>query len=130
MNCKIFLGRFHQQDYFFQMTGYAENSCAVKAGRMMSAKKILIGTVLKMGGKIVTSGRLVDVKKVSVSELPLRAPQQSTNLMKSAFQNSFAIGEIAYLVKELLQGHILNNLLYNLPDTECTLLKESVEYFQ
>ena len=47
----------------FQMTGCTDTSCAVKVGQMLSAKKILIGTVMRMGSNIVITGRIVDVEK-------------------------------------------------------------------
>jgi TolB-like protein len=45
------------------MTGCTETSCAVQVGQLLSARKILVGTVMKMGNKIVISGRIVDVEK-------------------------------------------------------------------
>lgn len=51
----------------FQMTGLTggcnDASCAVKVGKLLSAKKILIGKVMKIGKKIIISGRIVDVEK-------------------------------------------------------------------
>ncbi|HPA71495.1 MAG TPA: CsgG/HfaB family protein [Spirochaetota bacterium] len=46
-----------------QMSGCTDNSCAVKVGRLMSAKKILIGEVNGIGQTIVTTIRIVDVEK-------------------------------------------------------------------
>lgn len=47
----------------FQNTGCTEQSCAVQIGKLLSANKILIGTVMKIGQKNVFSGRLVDVQR-------------------------------------------------------------------
>ena len=47
----------------FQQTGCTDISCAVKIGKLISANKILIGSIMKFGGKIVISGRIVDVEK-------------------------------------------------------------------
>ena len=45
-----------------QRTGCTDISCAVEIGKILSARKILIGTVMKLGGMIVITGRIVDVK--------------------------------------------------------------------
>ena len=67
----------------FQMTGCTETSCAVKVGQMLSAKKILVGTVMKMGNKIVISGRIVDVEK-GVGERAANQSASSTDELDEA----------------------------------------------
>ncbi len=47
----------------FQQTGCMDDSCAVTIGRLLSAKKMLIGTILKLGNKTVITGRIVDVER-------------------------------------------------------------------
>jgi len=47
----------------FQRTGCTDISCAVEAGKMLSANKILVGTVMKFGNSIIITGRIVDVKE-------------------------------------------------------------------
>ncbi len=47
----------------FQQSGCTEDSCAVTIGRLLSAKKMLIGTILKLGNKTVITGRIVDVER-------------------------------------------------------------------
>ncbi len=51
------------QEQGFQKSGCTDVSCAVEIGKLISARKILIGSVMKMGRKIVLSGRIVDVEK-------------------------------------------------------------------
>lgn len=46
-----------------QQTGCTDISCAVELGKMLSAKKMLVGTVMKMGENVVITGRIVDVEK-------------------------------------------------------------------
>ncbi len=46
-----------------QRAGCTDITCAVKAGKLLSAKKILIGNVMKIGSKFVITGRIVDVKQ-------------------------------------------------------------------
>ncbi|MFC1670232.1 CsgG/HfaB family protein [Spirochaetota bacterium] len=47
----------------FQKTGCTDQQCAVKIGKLLSAKYILIGTIMKYEGNIVINGRIVDVEK-------------------------------------------------------------------
>ena len=46
-----------------QQTGCTDITCAVEVGKMLSAKKILVGTIMSLGGSIVITGRIVDVEK-------------------------------------------------------------------
>jgi len=45
-----------------QQTGCTDASCAVKIGKLLSAKKILVGTIMKLGSKLIISGRIVNVE--------------------------------------------------------------------
>ncbi|MCP4760400.1 MAG: hypothetical protein GY870_01380 [archaeon] len=45
-----------------QQSGCTDVTCAVKVGKILSARKILIGTVMKIGDKIVITARIVDVQ--------------------------------------------------------------------
>jgi len=47
----------------FQQTGCTDVSCAVEIGKLLSARKILVGNVMKHGNGIIVTGRLVDVEK-------------------------------------------------------------------
>ncbi len=47
----------------FQQTGCTDENCAVQIGKLLSAKKILIGSVMRIGKSIVINGRIVDVEK-------------------------------------------------------------------
>lgn len=46
-----------------QMTGCTDQACAVEMGKMLSAKKILIGEVTRMGTSMIITVRIVDVEK-------------------------------------------------------------------
>jgi hypothetical protein len=46
----------------FQMSGCTDTSCAVKIGKLLSARKMLMGKVMKIGKSIIISGRIVDVE--------------------------------------------------------------------
>jgi len=45
------------------MTGVVDIDKAVKAGKLLSARKILIGSISQFYGKIIIDGRLIDVEK-------------------------------------------------------------------
>lgn len=47
----------------FQKSGCSDQDCAVKIGKLLSARYILIGTVMKFGRSVVINGRIVDVEK-------------------------------------------------------------------
>jgi TolB-like protein len=47
----------------FQQAGCTDQECAVKIGKLLAAKKILIGNVMKVGESIVVTSRVVDVEK-------------------------------------------------------------------
>ena len=51
------------EQHELQMTGLVDEKNAVKIGKLLSANKILAGTVSKIGSKYVISGRLIDVEK-------------------------------------------------------------------
>jgi ketosteroid isomerase-like protein len=46
-----------------QMSGLVDQEGAVKVGKMLSANKVMIGSLSKIGGKYVLDGRIVDVEK-------------------------------------------------------------------
>lgn len=47
----------------FQQSVCSENDCAVQFGKLLSAKKVLVGTVNKMGDEYIINARIVDVEK-------------------------------------------------------------------
>jgi len=51
------------QEQGFQMTGCTDEGCAVQIGKLASANKIMIGTVMLVSGTTVINGRIVDVEK-------------------------------------------------------------------
>jgi TolB-like protein len=47
----------------FQQSGCTENECVVQFGKILSAKKVLVGTVNKLGNTYIINARIVDVEK-------------------------------------------------------------------
>lgn len=47
----------------FQQSGCTEIACAVKIGKLLSARKMLVGSVIKLGTKLIISGRVIDVER-------------------------------------------------------------------
>jgi|GEM_PF-1183168 len=50
------------QEQGFQLTGCTDSSCAVQVGRILSANKILIGTLSKLGNVFSMTARVVNVE--------------------------------------------------------------------
>lgn len=66
-----------------QQTGCTDVSCAVQVGKLLSARKMLVGTVMKMGKRIIITGRIVDVEK-GVAEFSERGTSDSEDDLYSA----------------------------------------------
>lgn len=47
----------------FAMTGCTDTSCAVQVGKLLSARKMLIGSVEYWNNKVIINGRIIDVEK-------------------------------------------------------------------
>jgi len=47
----------------FQASGCTETECAVQIGRLLSAHKILVGTIGKLGEKYIINARIVDIER-------------------------------------------------------------------
>ena len=45
----------------FQQTGCVDQSCAVEAGQLIAVKKIITGTIAKVGGIYTVNVKLIDV---------------------------------------------------------------------
>jgi len=50
----------------FQLSGCVETECAVEAGRLLSANKILVGNIGKLGTAYIISARIVDVEEAEM----------------------------------------------------------------
>jgi TolB-like protein len=67
----------------FQQTGCTDQECAVKVGRLVSARKMLIGELQKLGRVLVITVRIVDVEK-GVSEYAARDKAKSEEVLDEA----------------------------------------------
>ncbi|MDY6968163.1 MAG: CsgG/HfaB family protein, partial [Spirochaetota bacterium] len=67
----------------FQKTGCTDQECAVELGRMMSARKILLGEVSSLENSIIITVRIVDVEK-GVSEFAAREKAESKDELDNA----------------------------------------------
>jgi TolB-like protein len=47
----------------FAQTGCTDTSCAVQVGKLLSARKMLVGNVESWSGKVFINGRIIDVEK-------------------------------------------------------------------
>ena len=67
----------------FQMTGCTDSACAVQVGKLLSARKILMGEMNKMGGNFLLTVRIVDVEK-GVSEFAASERAVSEDVLDKA----------------------------------------------
>jgi TolB-like protein len=67
----------------FQRTGCTEQSCAIKVGRLVSARKIMIGELHKLGSVLIITVRIVDVEK-GISEYAAREKSRSVEVLDEA----------------------------------------------
>jgi TolB-like protein len=59
-----------------QVDLFHDEGSAVKIGKLLSAKKILIGTVMKLGGTTIINGRIVDIE-TGIAEFGAKAKAES-----------------------------------------------------
>lgn len=67
----------------FQKTGCTDQSCAVQLGRLMSARKILVGEVSALGKRLILTVRIVDVEK-GVSDFAAKEKAPGVDTLDSA----------------------------------------------
>ncbi len=72
---------FEEQE--LQMTGCTDSSCAVKMGKLLSARKILVGEIAKFGKSILITVRVVDVEK-GVAEFSSKGKAANEDDLESA----------------------------------------------
>ena len=72
-----------------QQTGCTDISCAVQVGQILSANKILIGSIMKIGKNIVISGRIVDVEKGIGEKAASESTESIDDIVNAA--NAFGI---------------------------------------
>lgn len=70
----------------FQQTGCTDQACAVQLGKLLSAKKILIGEVTKVGNSIIITVRIVDVEK-GTSEFAANEKAGNEDMLDKAGEN-------------------------------------------
>jgi TolB-like protein len=69
----------------FGQTGLSEISDAVKLGKMLQAKKVLVGTVSKLGTSYIVNARIIDVEKGEM-EFADKAQADSENTLVQAVE--------------------------------------------
>ena len=89
------------QEQAFSTTGCTETSCAVKLGRLLSARKILIGSIAKWRKKIIINGRIIDVEK-GVAEF---AHKESISSLDDL---DIGVSSFAKNLSKRIQGYTVN----------------------
>ncbi len=75
-----------------QQTGCTDNACAVEVGKLLSANKILLGEISKIGSTVILTVRIVDVEK-GVAEFSSTEKVKSMDVLDTA---------VSSLVKRLI----------------------------
>jgi len=70
----------------FSMTGCTDTSCAVQMGRLLSARKMLVGSVEVWKNKVFINGRIIDVEK-GVAEFAHKETVASVNDLDAGTAN-------------------------------------------
>ena len=71
------------KEHGIQQTGVIDDAYAIKMGQLLSAQKILIGTVMQLGDSIIISGRIVDIEK-GVAEFAVNQSAANENQLLEA----------------------------------------------
>jgi hypothetical protein len=74
------------KEHAFQQTGCTDQSCAAEMGKLLSAKKILVGEVSTLGKSIMMTVRIVDVEK-GISEFAANEKAESEEVLDQAVEN-------------------------------------------
>lgn len=70
----------------FQQTGCTDQACAVKLGKMLSARKILVGEINKIGQSFILTVRIVDVE-TGASKFAANEKAESEDTLDKAAQS-------------------------------------------
>jgi len=87
------------QEQGFSMTGCTEVSCAVQAGKLLSARKMLVGTVMKLDESLIINGRIIDVQRGTAEYAHKEIAQSRQDLVRAV--DVF----VARLTKRSVQGY-------------------------
>jgi len=74
----------------FQQAACTDQECAVKIGKLLAARKILIGNVMKVGESIVVTARVVDVEK-GVAENSAKVSSETEEALVPEITNLIAM---------------------------------------
>ena len=86
-----------------QESGCTDASCALQVGRMLTASKIVIGTLTKLDNKIILNIRLVDVEKSTVDYAGKYIVEKESDLIEGCTSLAIAMTEKIYGI-ELPEG--------------------------
>lgn len=82
-----------------QMTGCTDSACAVKVGKLLSAKKMLMGEINRVGKAYIITVRIVDVEK-GVSEFAANEKALSEDVLDKA-----SVNITRKLAANIIEGH-------------------------
>ncbi|MBN2402811.1 MAG: hypothetical protein JXN64_10475 [Spirochaetes bacterium] len=99
----------------FQQAGCTDQECAVKIGKLLAARKMLIGNVMKVGDSIVVTCRVVDVER-GVADASAKVAAESEESL---------VSEVSALVAALTGGTPSEESITIIPKITLKLSKRS-----
>lgn len=102
----------------FQQSGCTDQSCAVQVGKLLSAKKILLGEINKIKDVFIITARIVDIEK-GVSEFSANEKAESEevldkackNLTDKLIQNIMEGNKEYFITKKIPAGYYIRGLV-------------------
>ena len=107
----------------FSQTGCTDQDCAVQVGKLLSARKILIGTLTQQGAELLITVRVVDVEK-GVAEYGESEVTSSVKILDL----KIAVSELTARLSARISGQRIDKLNYLMPTDTKSQGKKSIKY--
>jgi TolB-like protein len=106
------------KEHELQLTGCTDNTCAVQLGKILSARKILIGEVNKMGAGLIITTRVVDVEKgtadfaSSEKADDLNDIDRATKSLAAKLTERITGNRVVSVSTRMMADEVKNNIVY------------------
>ena len=81
----------------FSLSGCTDDSCAVEIGELLSAEKIVVGSLDGIGEAMVLTVRLIDVEKGTIEKAEVVNIDKIESLQDQAFTAAFNLAGLKYI---------------------------------
>ncbi len=100
----------------FSLSGCTDDSCAIEIGELLSAEKIVVGSLDGIGEAMVLTIRLVDVEKGNIERAEVINIDNLENLQKQSFTAAYNIAGLKYIAGSDLAVKEKGSLYITAPD--------------